>query len=421
MRHDLARAAGSDLVNVWLNVSKVLIVILYLFVDAASLHLNVGLINSESVIVAADQSAVVSLADPNFEVPVFGYTLWNRSYDRVGIHITQIQGPNDSAPSAVAGGNNLCSPGNRAVSLTEFADFNDGERISLPVAELNLLTLLNDSEPTDGEYRIFYRGLICDENDQLMFSPEDEAFVTVRFDADVPPPVYFSSSVVEGQWFEVTDLRGHEFIPLRYVGRNTEGEGEISGEPGVFAAVAQNVPLGSFRPDPSLVVPGLVYDQEGDCIPVEGDPSPFRCVIRFTVKANRPPESNYVGPNRQDANTIVLYLEYHRETRVGGAEMAGFILDQYIVDPDGQEPFYPWNSTHRFQNANVNTLTPAAGWGIASGLFDVRTHPVTGDRWLVVSLAELDNRIVPPVGVPQPRFTLAVDGVPFEFQFACRN
>ena len=108
-----------------------------------------------------------------------------------------------------------------------------------------------------------------------MFSPEDEASVTVRFDADVPPPVYFSSSVVEGQWFEVTDLRGYEFMPLRYVGRNSDGEGEISGEPGVFAAVAQNVPLGSFRPDPNLVVPGLVYDQEGVCSPVEGDAPPL--------------------------------------------------------------------------------------------------------------------------------------------------
>ncbi len=342
----LQRASGYDFANLWMNMAKLVIALVFLYQNALDTQLGVRLFEDYYYVfhvpVAGDAegaaaSEVVTPEDPYFSIEFKPLAL-AQTYDEFTVQVLSLT---DSGGREILPG----SPEERLPCRQEAADcalfpwerLTRGDKAVLHRASFNLLDLVADhSSLTSGDYRVQFgfnffrhgqalggRGQPRTHSGVLKFLRQEEQ----RY-GDVP--------VVQGRPFRVPKLILDEiggggrwggwdgYRELRILEGSSEG-GWRTG-----SILELDLQPGWLEPVRNLAS-GKTYEQRGHYFDRQNVRVDF--TIGFNLLRNEPPRSTYLGPGESDIHFVRIFYEWHFFEETQGYFY--YNLSRHIIDPDG--------------------------------------------------------------------------------------
>jgi hypothetical protein len=348
--NELAKTAGYDVANLWMNLAKILILVIAIHQNTLKEQLGLDMFSQQfHTFYAGEAEAVpneslpgrtqvVTKNDPEFSVTVLPLSIWDR-YDCVRVRILEVwknrqristgfkEDPFHESPCASEGR-----------SYKEYP-WPDGQG-ALHTAHFNLEQLLG-GPPSSGEYAVKF-GVLFRNGSTIHYSdgsgessPGTESeptkdrgknVVWLKY-VDLNEMRFGDFPVVQGQWFELPrDLRGKE---IKWEGWRTRDPRTnvwpSDLEPG------QVVKVESARSYPRRVSPGGTYEQWGS---YEENGKTIDFSVSFVVVRNQRPRSAYRGRQERDDYSVLLYTDNFFDAEDGSYQY--FNLSRTIIDPDGK-------------------------------------------------------------------------------------
>ena len=364
--------AGYDLAAIWLNLVKILIGLLFVYQQVVGDQLSMNMFGggksfyvfyrqllTETAETDTDSLAFtagnggpsvqqVTFENPQFFISYLPLTLMNR-YHHGEIAVERIEGPSGSIDI------------NGSASKKRFSWPERGNN-ALQLVSFNFMELLKPIEPTAGTYSIHFGVHLYDSAKDLIPSeswPNDPGQVNeVRVGYQEPPELvkrhFGPLPIVEGRGCDFPyQLRGKSITAtaLRRRSEESETRGEQQ-DAGSWESVEQDrikiIPEDNrfegtrLRHDSSSgrknhYMLEASYTEPG----VEGaEPEVYHIEVSFLVQDNLSPRPIYESGD-SPGRVAILYPKhrYQEKTQQGISEY--FILDSFIVDPDGVSSLRP--------------------------------------------------------------------------------
>ncbi|MFQ5737707.1 MAG: hypothetical protein ACE5JX_01735 [Acidobacteriota bacterium] len=341
----LYRASGHDFANLWMNMAKLVIALVFLYQNALDTQLGVKLFRDYYYVfhVRVNQNSegngsteVVTPEDPDFSIEFKPLAL-GQAYDEFTVEVLQLTNSRgDSLLRKPLPETLPCTPREPGCVRFSWDDLTGGNKAVLHRASFDLLQLVKDeSVLVSGDYqvqfgfkffrdgRLLQRGRPLVHSGTLKFLRKEE----LHF-GDIP--------VVQGRPFRMPQLilsrlRGssswggweayREILPLRW-GSDT---GWKNG-----AILKEDFERGWLRPVRRLA-PGKTYEQRGYYLDVNGLQVDF--TVSFNLLKNEAPRSTYLGPGETDSRFVRIFYEWYFFEEDGGYFY--YNLSRHIIDPDG--------------------------------------------------------------------------------------
>lgn len=342
----LERAGGYDFANLWMNMAKLVIALVFLYQNALDTQLGVRLFEDYFYVfhVPVSQNSefegageVVTPEDPYFSIEFKPLAL-AQSYDEFTVQVLELTDAAGSDLLRVAPEKR--SPCRRPATDCGYFSWNQltgGDKAVLHRASFNLLELVKDETAlVSGDYRVLF-GFNFFRHGDLLGSANQPATHTgvIKFlrqeqqrYGDVPvvqgrpfriPKVILDELGQGGRWGDWDAYR-----ELRVLEGATEG-GWKSG-----AILQENLERGWLQPARSLA-PVRTYEQRGHYFDRHNIQVDF--TIGFNLLRNEPPRSTYLGPGESDIHFVRIFYEWHFFEETQGYFY--YNLSRHIIDPDG--------------------------------------------------------------------------------------
>ena len=399
MNPSIYRAGGHDFANLWMNTTKIVIALVFLYQNALDTQLGVKLFQDYYYVFRVPVSRdgengtpgaaeVVTPEDPYFSID-FKPLVLGQPYDDFTVEVLALTNRDgEDLLQEMPPGKGPCpSPGPGCLHFS-WADLTKGDKAVLHRASFNLLDLVKDEATlVSGDYHVqfgfnFFRGgrrlgrpgQTSTDSGTLKFLRQEE----LRF-GDVP--------VVHGRPFHIPRLileRIHDggswggWDAYREV-RVLEGGADSGWRNG--AALTEDFKRDWLQPIRRLNA-GRNYEQRGHFLDKNNIQVDF--TIGFNLLKNEPPRSTYLGPGESDIHFVRIFYEWHFFEEDQGYYY--YNLSRHIIDPDGtSDPIdgRPDVRVARFVNLRPDNLP-----------YRLRKDPATGDWHLRVE-DRIDNSLAP--------------------------
>ncbi len=342
----LHRAGGYDFANLWMNMAKLVIALVFLYQNALDTQLGVRLFDDYYYVfhVPVSQnpeadlaSEVVTPEDPYFSIEFKPLAL-AQSYDEFTVQVLRLA---DGNGANLLGADEEERPPCRSpapdCAYFSWDQLTAGDKAILHRASFNLLELVKDqSGLASGDYQVkfgfnfFRRGDLLGSRHQprthtgvLKFLRQEEQ----RY-GDVP--------VVQGRPFRIPKLILEEMGQGgRWGGWDAHREvrvleGSAQGGWKNGAILGEDLERGWLEPVRSLA-PARTYEQRGHYYDRNNVQVDF--TIGFNLLRNEPPRSTYLGPGESDIHFVRIFYEWHFFEENQGYFY--YNLSRHIIDPDG--------------------------------------------------------------------------------------
>ncbi len=362
--------AGYDLAAIWLNLVKILIGLLFVYQQVVGDQLSMNMFGGNKFFYvfyrqlltetdtdlspsnsAGNRSSSVqqvTFANPNFFISYLPLTLMAR-YHHGEIAVEEIEGPNGSIDI------------NGSASKKRFAWPERGDN-ALQLVSFNFMDLLKPIEPGAGEYSVkfgvhLYNSAEASDPRESWPNSPDQVNV-VRLGYQEPPELvkrhFGPLPIVEGRGCNFPyQLRGKSITPSGLRRRSEESEtrddqqGAGSWEPVELDRIKLIDEDNRFegtrlRHDASAgrknhYMLEASYTEPG----VEGaEPEVFHIEVSFLVQENLSPRPIYESGDTP-GRVAILYPKHRYQEKKQGRISEYFILDSFIVDPDGVTSLRP--------------------------------------------------------------------------------
>lgn len=345
----LYRASGYDFANLWMNMAKIVIALVFLYQNALDTQLGVRLFQDYFYVFHVpvnrdssggeenDATEVVTPEDPYFSIDFKPLALGQpyQVFTVEVLRLTNAAGENLlKAQQPAAGPCDEAWPG-----CAHFAwdDLTGGDKAVLHQATFNLLDLVrDDSALVSGDYQVEFGFKFFKDGKQqgrlertrvsngtLRFLRKEE----LRF-GDVP--------VVQGRPFAMPRLIVDRLRQNgRWGGWDSYREVRVleEGAAGVWksgAVLEADFDKGWLTPAARLPA-ARTYEQRGHYLDANNVRVDF--TIGFNLLKNEAPRSTYLGPGESDIHFVRIFYEWHFfEERQG---YYYYNLSRHIIDPDG--------------------------------------------------------------------------------------
>ncbi len=343
----LYRASGYDFANLWMNMAKLVIALVFLYQNALGTQLGVRLfqdnfyvfhvsVNPDSSRPGSDSAEVVTPEDPYFSIDFKPLALGQayRDFTVEVLELENAEGKSLLKPTSPETG--PCDPALPSCVRFTWDELTQGDKAVLHQASFNLLDLVaEESALVSGDYKVKFgfkffkdgrqlgRRLSKTYDGTLKFLRKEE----LRF-GDVP--------VVQGRPFGMPRLildrlskggRWGGWDAYREV-RVMEGGANAPWRDG--SLLEADFQRGWLRPASRLAA-GKTYEQRGHYLDVNNLQVDF--TIGFNLLRNEPPRSTYRGPGDSDIYFVRIFYEWHFFQEAQGYYY--YNLSRHIIDPDG--------------------------------------------------------------------------------------
>lgn len=323
----LSRATGYDFANLWMNLSKVLVIFLFVYQQALETQLGIDLFQRGFYIFDSNDSGnleslpiqVATHDDPVFSINFLPFSMTS-PYNHVRLKIHQ-----------VAGRASVLQLNPEKLFSSAFPSLTRDKVNPVRKAEFNVREIIQeDAQLSTGLYTVSYGYQFLNEAGELLhegWAANGKQYkLLLRY--SIPTTLRFGDfPVVQGQWFDVpTVLKDEEITWTHWTSRslmknhwNEPVQGEILSQRS-----------GSLYPTRHLPS-SRIYRQSGYYLKHN---SRVDVEITFNVLKNRPPQSTYIGSGDEDVDFIRLYSD--RRWDNPDPYFQYFNLSELIIDPDGK-------------------------------------------------------------------------------------
>lgn len=342
--HD--RASGYDFANLWMNMAKIVIALVFVYQNALNSQLGVRLFedyyyvfhvpvsrDSDSI---QESTHVVTPEDPYFSVDFKPLAL-GQPYDKFVVEVTGLTNSDGEnllreRPEA----SNPCLSEDPSCRGFVWEDLTRGDKAILNRASFNLLELVQDeSSLLSGDYQVQFGFRFFRDGKPLGLRQPSGYSGTLRFlrqeelrFGDVPvvqgrlfqmPRLILQRMAKGGRWGGWDDYR--EIRVLEGTPASDWRRGSI---------LSEDLSAGVLRPRGNLG-PGRTYEQRGHFFDENGIQVDF--TIGFSLLRNESPRSTYLGPGESDIHQVRIFYEWHFFEEDQGYYY--YNLSRHIIDPDG--------------------------------------------------------------------------------------
>lgn len=344
----LYRASGYDFANLWMNMAKIVIALVFLYQNALDTQLGVRLfqdyfyvfhvpVNRDPGAEETDSTEVVTPEDPYFSIDFKPLAL-GQPYQVFTVQVqslTNAEGADLLKPSEPESG--PCDAASPSCVRFTWDDLTGGDKAVLHQARFNLLELVrDDSALVSGDYRVqfgfkfFKDGKLQGRGERSRVSTGTLKFLRkeeLRF-GDVP--------VVQGRPFAMPRLIVDRLRQNgRWGGWDSYREVRVleQGAAGAWkngAILEADFERGWLTPAARLPAP-RTWEQRGHYLDSNNVRVDF--TIGFNLLKNEPPRSTYLGPGDSDIYFVRIFYEWHFFQEEQGYYY--YNLSRHIIDPDG--------------------------------------------------------------------------------------
>ena len=407
----LYRASGHDFANLWMNMTKIVIALVFLYQNALDTQLGVRLFQDYYYVfhvpVSLDPedgglgaTEVVTPEDPFFSIQFKPLSL-GQAYEDFTVEVlklTNIKGEDLLRASPMPRG--LCGPDETGCVGFSWDDLTGGDKAVLHRASFNLLELVkSESALVSGDYQVQFGFSFLRDGQLLGAEGQSKTYEgTLKFlrkeelrFGDVP--------VVQGRPFRIPRLI------LERLGKGgswggwdayrevqvLEGGSDSGWKSGPI--LQEDFARGWLRPVRRLTATRS-YEQRGHYLDENDLQVDF--TIGFNLLKNEPPRSTYLGPGESDIHFARIFYEWHFFEEDQGYYY--YNLSRHIIDPDGSMSLMdgrPDVRVREFLNLQPEDLP-----------YQLRKHGPTGDWHLQVS-GRIENSL--PAGSLHELSVLARD------------
>ncbi|MCZ6484758.1 MAG: hypothetical protein O6826_03580 [Acidobacteria bacterium] len=395
----LYRASGHDFANLWMNMAKIMIALVFLYQNALDTQLGVKLFHDSYYVFhvpvshapesgAVGATEVVTPEDPYFSIEFKPLAL-GRAYENFTVRVLKLTNSRgedliETSPASSV----LCGSSEPGCVRFSWDELTGGNKAVLHRASFNLLELVTDeSALVSGDYQVQFgfnflrdgqvlkgRGHSSTYEGTLKFLRQEE----LRF-GDVP--------VVQGRPFRIPKLISDRINKGGSWGgwdayrgvRVLEGGSEGDWKSG--AILQEDFSRGWLRPIRRLTAP-RTYEQRGHYF--DGNNLQVDFTIGFNLLKNEPPRSTYLGPGESDIHFVRIFYEWHFFEEDQGYFY--YNLSRHIIDPDGTTVSIdgrPDVRVREFVNLQPESLP-----------YLLQKDPLTGD-WHLRVLGRIENSLAP--------------------------
>ncbi len=389
MNNAIHRAAGYDFANLWMNVAKIVIALVFLYQNALNTQLGVSFFEDYyyvfhiPVSIEAGETAapdeVVTPDDPYISIEFKPLSL-GQPYDTFVVYVLSLKNHlgEELLASTLAPSEPCRADLPYCVNLS-WDQLTGGDKAVLHRVTFNLLDLVGDeTRLVSGDYNVrfgfkfFRRGRLQDRRGEqgeysrlVKFLRQEElrfGDIPVVQGRPFPLPRLISERLKEGGAWGGWD----RYRQIRVL------EGAAGGEWKNGAILEADFDRGRLRPIRSLA-PGQTYEQRGHYFDANKVQVDF--TVGFSLLKNEPPRSTYLGPGESDVYFVRIFYEWNFFERDQGYYY--FNLSRHIIDPDGTTD--PIGGRPDVRVARFSNLQPA---GVP---YELRRDPLTGDWHLKVT------------------------------------
>lgn len=337
------RAGGYDFANLWMNMAKIVIALLFLYQNALDTQLGVRVfqdsyyvfhvpVNSDTEGESAD---VVTPEDPIFSIDFKPLSL-GQPYDRF---VVQVEGLSNLKGDDLLGSSpdRLCQQSRPGCAAFSWDQLTGGDKAVLHRASFNVMDLVSDNAAlVSGDYRVdfsfkfFRQGQELDTGRQITEHSGSLKFLRneqLRF-GDVPvvqgrpftlPRVIADSLGNGGRW---GGWDAHREVRVLEAGAES---GWRNG-----AILDEDIRRKHLTPIRRLRA-GRTYEQRGHFFDRQNVQVDF--TIGFNLLRNEAPRSTYLGPGESDIHRVRIYYDWNFFEVDQGYFY--YNLSRHIIDPDG--------------------------------------------------------------------------------------
>ena len=389
MNNSIYRAAGYDFANLWMNVAKIVIALVFLYQNALNTQMGVSFFQDYYYVFHVPVSAesgesavpgeVVTPDDPYISIEFKPLAL-GQPYDDFVVHVLSLKNHlGEELLAATLAPSEPCREDLPFCVGLSWEQLTGADKAILHRVSFNLLDLVGDeTQLVSGDYTVhfgfkfFRKGRLLDRRGEdgeyartLKFLRQEE----LRF-GDVP--------VVQGRPFPLPRLISERlkqggiwggwdrYRPVRVL------EGAAGGEWKNGSILGIDFNRNWVMPARTLA-PGSTYEQRGHYFDQNNVQVDF--TIGFSLLKNEPPRSTYLGPGESDIYFVRIFYEWNFFERDQGYYY--FNLSRHIIDPDGTTD--PIGGRPDVRVLRFSDLQP-------QGLpYQLRRDPLTGDWHLRVT------------------------------------
>ncbi len=339
----LERAGGYDFANLWMNMAKLVIALVFLYQNALDTQLGVRLFDDYFYVfhVPVSQnpesdpaSEVVTPEDPFFSIEFKPLAL-AQNYDEFTVQVLGITGGEGRSLLPEPAGSAPCRRAAPDCAYFTWEQLTAGNKAVLHRASFDLLELVADQAGlTSGDYRVEF-GFNFFRHGQPLGRQRRTHTGVLKF-LRQEQQRYGDVPVVQGRPFRVPKLVLDQLGEGGSWGgwdvhrelRVLEGAAEGGWKGG--AILREDLERGWLEPFRSLAS-GRTYEQRGHYFDRQNVRVDF--TIGFNLLRNEPPRSTYLGPGDSDIHFVRIFYEWHFfEERQG---YYYYNLSRHIIDPDG--------------------------------------------------------------------------------------
>ncbi len=395
----LYRASGYDFANLWMNLSKIIIALVFLYQNALDTQLGVKLfqdyyyvfhvpVSQDSEGGAVGTTEVVTPEDPYFSIEFKPLAL-GQAYENFVVEVLKLtNGQGEDLLQTPSSSRTLCGSSDPGCVRFSWDDLTGGDKAVLHRASFNLLELVADeSALVSGDYHVQFGFNFLRDGQLLGRGGEPGSYTgTLKFlrkeelrFGDVP--------VVQGRPFRIPRL-----ILDRISNGGSWGEWDVYREVRVLeggsdsdwksgAILQEDFRRGWLRPIRRLPA-ARTYEQRGHYFDENNLQVYF--TIGFNLLRNEPPRSTYLGPGERDIHFVRIFYEWHFFEEDQGYFY--YNLSRHIIDPDGTTVSIdgrPDVRVREFVNLQPESLP-----------YLLQKDPLTGD-WHLRVLGRIENSLPP--------------------------
>lgn len=388
------RAGGYDFANLWMNMTKIVIALLFLYQNALDTQLGVRVFQGNYYVflvpvrtdVEGTTTDVVTPDDPEFYIDFKPLSL-GQPYDHFLVQVEALSnqaGENLLSEKA----KRVCDEANPACDVFDWERLTGGDKAVLHRASFNLLDLVGDEAAlVSGDYHVTFafrftrRGRVLETGGQVTRHNGTLKFLRneqLRF-GDVP--------VVQGRPFPLPRLIQDRLENGgRWGGWDAHRQVRIldqGAESGwrTGAILHEDLRKGWLQPVRQLR-PGSTYEQRGHFFDQNNVQVDF--TIGFSLLRNEAPRSTYLGPGESDIYRVKIYYDWHFFEVDQGYFY--YNLSRHIIDPDGSTAPLdgrPDVRVRQFGNLRPNDLP-----------YRLQRDRVTGD-WHLRVIGPIEDSLAP--------------------------
>jgi hypothetical protein len=344
----LYRASGHDFANLWMNMTKIVIALAFIYQNALGTQLGVRLfqdyyyifhvpVRTESDEAGPGFAEVVTPEEPYFSIDFKPLAL-GQAYEELAVEVVGLWSPDGEDILAASPERRGSCPQdtNTCVRFT-WAELTGGDRTILHRATFNLLNIVRgETALGTGDYEVefgfwFLRegAPLADRSSSkvhrgsLKFLRQEEQrfgdFPVVQGRPIRLPALILQHIRAGGSWGGWSSWRETR------AGERAQDGGWRNG-----SVLTEDFQRGWLTPSRSLN-PGRSFEQRGYYFDEQNLRLDF--TIGFILLRNEPPRSTYLGPGESDIHFVRIFYEWHFFEEDRGYFY--YNLSRHIIDPDG--------------------------------------------------------------------------------------